>query len=635
MLPMLLAALAAAAVVLWPCPAAALVQPLVVQGIDTSAYPQVTARVLLPSSMIGAAAGAPEFSVSENGRTVADVAAEALPGNRAPVAVVLAIDTSGSMKGAPLAAAKRAAAEFVGIMAPDDRIAVMSFSTRPKLVAGFTTDRARLRRAIDSLSSGGETALHDSVIAAVALAATSSSGSRSVVLLSDGGDTQSVATFPTAMQAVRSAAVPIFALGLDSPEADAGTLQRLAEQSHGRALAVKGVAALGAVYANVAREIQTQYSVSFTSLRPNTSDLEFVITASSGDGKAAATVAVPNPGLVVSRAAPAALVTRVPVVAGAAGILLAAGLVFLAVSLFVYWGAVLLVRERTTIDQLRYYESGAPIAEGPKPVPGGLRARMMSAVGYVAGKRGLTAAIQASLERAGLPLRPVEFIFVHLSIVVMVGLATQVIGGTLWVSVVLIALAAAAPLVVLDFLATKRKAAFQAQLPDVLGLIAGSLRAGYGLLQAVELVVQEVRQPASAEFKRVQIEARLGLPVEEALSKMAERMDSDDFRWTVGAVNIQREVGGNLAEVLDIVAGTIRERDALRRQISVLTSEGRISEAVLLVLPFVVGLGLFLVNPHYLGLLFATPLGTIFVVIGVVLLIIGALWVRAVSTIEV
>jgi tight adherence protein B len=105
-------------------------------------------------------------------------------------------------------------------------------------------------------------------------------------------------------------------------------------------------------------------------------------------------------------------------------------------------------------------------------------------------------------------------------------------------------------------------------------MMASSLRAGWGIQQSIDLVVQEMADPARSEFRRVQAESRLGLSVEEALEKMANRLDSDDFRWTVTAIAIQREVGGNLAEVLDLVASTMRERAELRRHIHALTSEG-------------------------------------------------------------
>ena len=117
--------------------------------------------------------------------------------------------------------------------------------------------------------------------------------------------------------------------------------------------------------------------------------------------------------------------------------------------------------------------------------------------------------------------------------------------------------------------------------------MAGSLRAGWGLQQSVDLVVEQMAPPVSDEFKRAQTEIRLGRPVEDALETVAVRTQSDDFMWAVTAIGIQRDVGGNLAEVLDVVAATIRDRMALRRQISALTAEGRLSAWVLLILPFV------------------------------------------------
>ncbi len=139
----------------------------------------------------------------------------------------------------------------------------------------------------------------------------------------------------------------------------------------------------------------------------------------------------------------------------------------------------------------------------------------------------------------------------------------------------------------LDRKIAHRRSAFELQLPDVLNLIAGSLRAGWGLQQSVDLVVEQMAPPVSTEFSRAQTEIRLGRPVEEALGTVAERTQSEDFAWTVTAIGIQRDVGGNLAEVLDIVAATIRDRMSLKRQIAALTAEGRLSAWVLLILPFV------------------------------------------------
>jgi len=165
--------------------------------------------------------------------------------------------------------------------------------------------------------------------------------------------------------------------------------------------------------------------------------------------------------------------------------------------------------------------------------------------------------------------------------------------------------------------------------------MAGSLRAGYSLLQAVTAVVDESRPPISTEFRRVLAEARLGLPLEEALEKMAERVGSESFSWTVMAINIQREVGGNLAEVLDILADTLRDRERVRGQIKTLTAEGRLSAAILIILPFALTLMLLVVNPVYMSLLFTHPVGWMMIILTVIFMTVGIIWVKGVVAIEV
>ena len=137
----------------------------------------------------------------------------------------------------------------------------------------------------------------------------------------------------------------------------------------------------------------------------------------------------------------------------------------------------------------------------------------------------------------------------------------------------------------LNFLASRRKKKFTAQLPDTLQLLSGTLRAGYSMMQGVEAVSQEIDDPMGRELRRVVTEARLGRPLEESLDSSAERMASADFAWAVMAIRIQREVGGNLSELLMTVADTMTQRERLRRDISALTAEGRISAIVLAILP--------------------------------------------------
>src|SRR4249920_4163273 len=149
----------------------------------------------------------------------------------------------------------------------------------------------------------------------------------------------------------------------------------------------------------------------------------------------------------------------------------------------------------------------------------------------------------------------------------------------------------------------RRAEKLREQLPDVLTIMASSLRAGHSFLQALDTVAKEIAQPAATEFQRVVAEIRLGRSAEDALGALAERVGSADFKWAVLAVNIQREVGGNLAEILDNVADTLRERAQMRRQVKVLTAEGRLSAWVLALLPIGIATYLFIANPSYIGTL--------------------------------
>ena len=181
----------------------------------------------------------------------------------------------------------------------------------------------------------------------------------------------------------------------------------------------------------------------------------------------------------------------------------------------------------------------------------------------------------------------------------------------------------------------RRRAAFGDQLPDVLQLIAGSLQSGFSLPQSVDAVVREGTQPATSEFSRALAEARLGADLEDALNRVADRMNSTDLRWTVMAIRIQREVGGNLAEVLRTTVATMRERAYLRRQVSALSAEGRLSAYVLIAMPIIVGAWFFYSDPDYMRPLYTTLAGLVMFVGGAVLVVVGALWMRKLIKIEV
>jgi Flp pilus assembly protein TadB len=180
----------------------------------------------------------------------------------------------------------------------------------------------------------------------------------------------------------------------------------------------------------------------------------------------------------------------------------------------------------------------------------------------------------------------------------------------------------------------RRRGAFAEQLPDLLQLLASSLQSGFSLMQALDAVVRETAQPAAGEFARAMAEARLGAELEDCLETIADRMSSDDLRWTVMAIRIQRGIGGNLAEVLTTTVNTIRERGYLRRQVHALSAEGRLSAYILVALPVVVGGFLLITRRAYMRPLYTTHMGEFMLAGAFVLVVLGALIMRQMIKLE-
>ena len=281
----------------------------------------------------------------------------------------------------------------------------------------------------------------------------------------------------------------------------------------------------------------------------------------------------------------------------------------------------------------------APEQEQPRTTALGSSPVARSAVelaGRVAQQRDFEATLALRLEAAGVPLRVAEWMLIHIGVAVGLSMVMLLVsgGGILATTAGLIA-GLGLPWLYLRVKETRRTSAFLALLPDTLQMVAGSLSAGFSMPQAMDTVVREGQQPISGEFNRALVEARLGVPIEEALDGVAVRMKSKDFGWVVMAIKIQREVGGNLAELLTTVAATLRERERLRRQVKALSAEGRLSAWILGLLPPVFTIYLLLTRPDYLEPLWTTAMGILFLVFGVVLLAVGALWMRKAVAVEV
>jgi tight adherence protein B len=243
--------------------------------------------------------------------------------------------------------------------------------------------------------------------------------------------------------------------------------------------------------------------------------------------------------------------------------------------------------------------------------------------------------IRIDLGRANLSLTVSEYLSVRAAVIVVAFIAGYLLQSSLLTGLLLGAVGYGLPIVYIRSRQAGRLRAFNHQLPDVLDHLVGSLRAGYGMLQAVEWVSKQMPHPAGAEFDRVIREVQLGRSLGEALDSIVQRIDSDDLALIVTAIKIQYEVGGNLADILETVAHTIRERVRIQRDIAVLTAQQRYSGYVLMLLPIALAFVIFLMHPTYMMQLF-TPGPTLCIPIGTgVMMIIGFFVMRRIVDIEV
>jgi Flp pilus assembly protein TadB len=246
------------------------------------------------------------------------------------------------------------------------------------------------------------------------------------------------------------------------------------------------------------------------------------------------------------------------------------------------------------------------------------------------------ARLELRLDLAGVGWDPAEWVLVGACVSVALILVLTVLVGNVLIAVVLGGLAGWLGMKFgLNFMISRRRAKFADQLPDMLQFVAGSLRSGFSLGQGLDAAVREDTQPVAGEFSRALQESRIGVDLEDALDQVADRMESADLRWTVIAIRIQRETGGNLAEVLGNTVETMRERAHLRRHVRALSAEGRLSAYILVSLPIGIGGWLFLTRRSYVAVLYTTTPGIVLLVFAVLLVVGGALWMRKMVKVEV
>lgn len=243
--------------------------------------------------------------------------------------------------------------------------------------------------------------------------------------------------------------------------------------------------------------------------------------------------------------------------------------------------------------------------------------------------------IQLDLIKANIPLKSEEFINIRVIFCLFLGIVPYVSGKGMAIAVISGVLGWILPAVYMNMRIKKRIKQFNDSLGDAIVLISNSLKAGYSFFQAVDVVAREMDGPIAQEFGIMQKEINLGCTTEEALENLHNRIKSNDLELLITAVMIQRQVGGNLAEVLDNISVTIRERIKIKGEIKTITAQGRMSGMVIAILPPVLGFILYLINPAHIGLLFKSTLGYVLVGGSIIMELLGIYFIKKIVNIEI
>jgi tight adherence protein B len=406
-------------------------------------------------------------------------------------------------------------------------------------------------------------------------------------------------------------------------------------------------AQLSGLYGQISREISNTLVARFTSPIAAPGEAEFAVTYPGGlsstiafpvsgyattttTGPTTTTTAVPVEGTVVESTSPMDL-TNLALIA-AAGI---------GVTAFLFI-VILFGREEDSgggrfAKRLQAYGRRARASEEEK-VPFLQRIPILNRFSQAAEeevrRRGLLSGVNSALEQANVPMTPGEAVLAMFGLAAVGGVFMAIFSSPL-AGVITFAVLLLLFVFLINYAGGRERKRFEKQLPDTLTLLSTSLRAGYSLLQAIEAVSQEAPDPTAREFSRAVAESRLGRSVPDTLQGIVSRTQSKDFEWATMAIEIQREVGGNLAEVLQTVADTMLARNRLKGEIRALTAEGRISAIVLGSLPFALATFLWFNNREYLQPLLDATMGRVALVAGLVLMAGGILWLRKIVNIEV
>jgi tight adherence protein B len=561
-----------------------------------------------------------KVQVLENGRPVTRFSI--LPASQSSGAndfgIVLAIDASDSMEGEPIQAALVAARAFAAQRNPNQKLAVVVFNSQTQVVLPLTNDAERIAAALanePSLAYG--TRLYDGIQTSIDLLTAAKVRSGSVVVLSDGADSQSIASLSDVSASAQAAHVRVFTVGLRSHVFRASPLRELADASGASYTeATSPGEDLPRIYANLGSALASEYVLRYRSLEGPGKTVRVEVRSSQFTGTATASYVTPD--LAPSAKKPYEPSLGLRFWSSAAAALLVSGLAAALIALGLI--RVLKPRNRSVRERLGEFVSvGLPEAGAE----GGLPDRLFTGAEKSLVRMKWWPGFKQELELGRIAMPAVQIVlWTVVSTLFAIWLLYAISGSKL-----LAVFALSIPFVVRALIhrrAERVRARFAEQLPDNLQVLASALRAGHSLVGALSVVVDDAPEPARSEFHRVIADEQLGIPLEESLLKVADRMDNRDLEQVALVASLQRRTGGNTAEVLDQVTETIRERFELRRLVRTLTAQGRLSRWIVSFLPLGLLLAILAINPGYVKPLFTHGSGRVLLALAAFMVILGS-----------
>lgn len=532
--------------------------------------------------------------------------------------------------------------------APDNaRFGIVTFGSTSRVAESMTGDAEALDKALDGIKpeETDMSSLWDGVVQGVQLLDRLPDYEHNLIVVTDGPDKGSSASAGAAVSAVigggPDTGATVYAIGIDADgKLDRAGLSQLVEKAGGRFFVVSEAKEVGDAFDKARTAIDNEFVTTFAALPESRGKNTLEMTISNVSTSADFTVGGVAEGATTLETSNISKSSAPSFFSTAGGLLLGLVLIALAIGVAAYLAIQMVTTRQSALDAaLNPYTEGYVAREGEDDASGGLSEnallqRALAMTEQFAERQGFLESLEVKLDMAEIPLKASEAMLVWAGAAVLLTVIGFFIGGFVVAFVLLVATILAAP-AVLNFKAARRQRKFEQQLPDMLTLLAGALRAGFSLMQAVDAVSQEMQNPMGGELRRVVSESRLGRDLEDALDDTAERTGSADFAWAVMAIRIQREVGGNLAELLLTVADTMIQRERLRREVKALTAEGRISAYVLTILPPGLGFVMYLSNPDYMNPLFHDTLGLVLLGLSLIGMVVGFFWMQKVVQIDV